>query len=77
MNRTASLPQSRKESQTFKRNIWFGTELPKAVEQALVLDAKNGNTFWADAIIREMEHIRVTFKILLDGVKAPIGHLAL
>ena len=44
------------------------------MEQALALDAKNGNTFWADAIAKEMENVRVGFKTLLDGVKAPIAH---
>ena len=33
-----------------KRSHKFGIELPKTVEQALVLDDKNGNTLWADAI---------------------------
>ena len=38
------------------------------------LDAKNGNTLWADGISKEMKNIRVAFKILMDGKAAPIGH---
>jgi len=38
-----------------------------------VLDNKNGNTLWADAIAKEMKDIRVAFKNLLDGQSAPIG----
>ena len=52
----------------------FGIELPKTVEQALALDAKNGNTLWADAISKEMENVRVAFKVLPDGKSVPIGH---
>ena len=44
------------------------------MEQALALDARNGNTFWADAISKEMENVRVAFEDLLDGMSAPIGH---
>jgi hypothetical protein len=38
------------------------------------IDKKNGNTFWADAIAKEMKDICVTFKILLDGHSVPIGY---
>ena len=44
------------------------------MEQDLALDAKNGNTFWADEIFEEMENVRVAFEILQDGKKVPIGH---
>jgi hypothetical protein len=57
-----------------KRTHKFGIELPKTVKEALELDKKNGNTFWADAIAKEMKDIRVAFKILLDGQSAPIGY---
>jgi hypothetical protein len=52
----------------------FDIELPKTVKEALELDKKNGNTFWADAIAKEMKDISVAFKILLDGQSAPIGY---
>jgi hypothetical protein len=38
------------------------------------LDKKNGNTFWADAIAKEMKDVCVAFKILFDGQSAPIGY---
>ena len=44
------------------------------MEQALVLDAKNGNTLWADAISKEMENVRVAFEVLPDGKSVPVGH---
>jgi hypothetical protein len=49
-----------------------GVELPKTINEALALDRKNGNTFWADAIAKEMKYVHVAFKILLDGQSAPI-----
>ena len=39
-----------------KRNYKFGIELPKTVEQALNVNAKNSNTFWTDT---ESENVRV------------------
>ncbi len=53
-----------------KRTHKFGIELPKTVNEALELDKKNGNTFWADTIAKEMKDIRVAFKFLLDGQSA-------
>ena len=35
-----------------KKSHNFGIELPKAMEQALALDATNGNTLWADAVAK-------------------------
>ena len=52
----------------------FCIKLPKTVEQAYVLDAKNGNTLWVDAISKEMDNVRVAFKVLLDEKSIPIGH---
>jgi hypothetical protein len=57
-----------------KRTHKFGIELPKTVKEALELNKKNGNTFWADAIGKEMKDVRIAFKILLDGQSAPIGY---
>ena len=57
-----------------KRTHKFGIELPKTVKEALELDKKNGNIFWAEAIAKEMRDVCVTFKILLDGQSVPIGY---
>ncbi len=52
----------------------FGTKLLKTIKEAFELDKKNGNTFWADAIAKEMKDVCVTFKILHDGQSVPIGY---
>jgi hypothetical protein len=57
-----------------KRTHKFGIELPKTVKEALELNKNNGNTFWADAIAKEMKDVCVAFKILLNGQSAPIGY---
>ncbi len=54
-----------------KRTHKFGIELPKTVNEALELDS---NTFWADAIAKEIKDICIAFKILLDGQSAPTGY---
>lgn len=40
------------------------------MEEVVVLHAKNGDTFETDAIAKEMEHVKMAFKILLEGNKA-------
>jgi hypothetical protein len=57
-----------------KRTHKFGIELPKTNNKALEIDKKNGNTFWSDAIAKEMKDVCITFKILLDGQSVPIGY---
>ncbi len=57
-----------------KRTHKFGIEVPKTVKEALALDRKNGNTLWADAIVKEMKEVRIAFNILPDGQSAPIGY---
>jgi hypothetical protein len=57
-----------------KKTHKFGIEVPKTNKDALDIDHRNGNTFWADAIAKEMKDVRVAFKLLLDGQSAPIGY---
>jgi hypothetical protein len=57
-----------------KRTHKFGIELPKTIKEALEIDKKNDNTFWADTITKEMNDVCIAFKILLDGQSVPIGY---
>jgi hypothetical protein len=57
-----------------KRNHKFGIEISTSVKNALELDKKNGNTYWAGAIATEMKNVRAAFKILPDGTSAPNGY---
>ena len=62
------------QSRYLKKSHKFGIELPMTVEQALTLDAKNDHTLWVDAISKEMENVRVAFKVLPDRKSVPIDH---
>ena len=64
-----SLVKSRARKTTHKHGI----ELPASVEDAYRLDEKNGNTFWRDAIKKEMHNVGVAFEILDEGESAPVG----
>ncbi len=57
-----------------KRTHKFGIEIPRTVKKALELDRQNGNTFWADAIAKEMTEVQKAFDILPDGKTAPVGY---
>ena len=65
----------RKQHTRYLKNCQkLGIELPKTVEHTQALDAKNGNTIWADAISKEMENVRMTFEVLPDGKPVPKHH---
>jgi len=51
----------------------YGVELPRDVDHARELDIKNGNSFWMDALDKEMYNVGVAFEILDEGQKAPKG----
>ena len=51
----------------------YGIEIPKDIEDAYRIDRENGNTFWRDAIKKEMHNVGVAFEILETGAKAPAG----
>jgi hypothetical protein len=40
-----------------KKTHKFGIEVPKTIKDALEIDRRNGNTFWADAIAKEMKDV--------------------
>ena len=64
----------RRSARYLKRTHKWGLEVPGTVDEALAIDKKNKNTFWADAIAKEMKNVRVAFKILENGEKVPIGY---
>jgi hypothetical protein len=51
----------------------WGLEVPQSVNDALAICKKNGNTFWADSIAKEMKNVRDAFKILEKCEKPPPG----
>ena len=57
-----------------KRTHKFGVELPKSVREAEKLDIANGNTYWQDAIAKEIKAVRIAFKILNGDEAIPPGY---
>ena len=51
----------------------YGIRVPRTVEDAYDIDRQNGNTYWSDAINKEMKNVRVAFEFN-DGDIVPIGH---
>jgi hypothetical protein len=52
-----------------KKNVKFGLEIPKTVEEALKIDRNTKTTYWQDAIEKELSNNRVTFQILAPAEK--------
>ena len=65
-NRIISLVKKR-IPRYLKQNHKFGIEVPTSVKDALEIDKKNDNTYWANAIATEMKNVRAAIKILPDG----------
>ena len=59
-----------------KARYKFGIEVPREVQDALLIDKENGNTLWMDALQKEKDMLFCfdTFKVLDKGEKAPMGY---
>ena len=57
-----------------KRKSQFGIQVPRTMAEAVKLDEANGNTLWQDAIAKEIDSVRVAFKKLRNGERAPVGY---
>ena len=51
----------------------YGVEIPTSVEHAKRIDERNRNTFWQDAIKKEMYNVSIAFEIVEDGQDPPPG----
>ena len=60
-----------KTNRKVRKNIKFGIKIPLTVEEAKELDKLNNNSFWEDAIKKELEKVRVAFELIDEG-EAPI-----
>jgi hypothetical protein len=50
------------KSKYWIRTHKFGIKIPKTVEEPRRFDEENGNTFWWDAILKEMKNVRPAFE---------------
>jgi hypothetical protein len=51
----------------------YGIEIPTSVKHAFEIDKRNGNTWWRDALAKEITEVGVAFEVLEEGAQAPIG----
>ena len=51
----------------------YGIEIPTCVKNAMEIDRSNNNTFWKDALAKEMTEVGVAFEVLEENMRAPIG----
>ena len=51
----------------------YGIEIPKYREEAFRFDKKNSNSFWSDALHKEMTNIGIYFEILDKDTPVPVG----
>jgi hypothetical protein len=51
----------------------YGKEIPTSIDHAHLIDKKNGNTLWGDAIKKEMTNVGVAFEILPTDGRPPPG----
>jgi hypothetical protein len=57
-----------------RREYKFGIKVPANIAEARALDLENGDDFWERSIEKEMKNVRVTFKIMDDGQRVPVGY---
>ena len=51
------------KSKYWLRTHKFGIRIPKSAQEAREIDAENGNTYWWDAILKEMKNVRPAFEV--------------
>jgi hypothetical protein len=54
-----------------KRTHKFGIQVPKTWDEAVKLDEGKGNTLWQEAIRKEMNNVRIAFKVLNEEEAIP------
>ena len=57
---------SKLKSKYWRTTHKYGIRIPKDVKEAMQLDEANGNTFWQDAIRKEMEKVCVAYSVNED-----------
>ena len=57
-----------------KNTHQFGIKIPRSVDETISFDEENGNTYWQDAMAKEMKNVKCAFEILDDGQSVLIGY---
>jgi hypothetical protein len=51
----------------------YGLEVPTSIEHVCLLDEKNGDKYWRDALSNEMKNVGIAFQVLGEGQHEPVG----
>jgi hypothetical protein len=57
-----------------RRDYKFGIKVPSNIAAAHALDLENGDDYWERSVEKEMKNVRVAFKVLDKGQRAPVGY---
>ena len=57
-----------------KKGPKYGIKVPETVAEDYRLDTENANTFWTDAITKEMKYVSIAFSMIEKGSKPPPGY---
>jgi len=58
---------------TAKKSMKFGIFIPNDIDHARKLDEENGNTFWEDAIQKEVANVKIAFQLLEHNEPVPVA----
>jgi hypothetical protein len=56
-----------------KKELKFGIQVPRSVDEALKLDKENDNDLWQKAIDKELKNVLIAFQLLEEGESLPVG----
>jgi hypothetical protein len=70
MMRKRDIILSKLKARIRKTTHKYGIEVPTSMEHAFVIDRKNGNSLWQDALALEMTKIGIAFDVLDEGILA-------
>ena len=65
---------SKIKSKYWDRTHKFGIRIPKSIDEAMKLDLENNNTYWRDAIKKEMTNAIVAFQPYYDDISKLVGY---
>ena len=65
---------SKIKSKYWEKTHKYGIRIPKSVQDALDIDAKNGNHVWRDALNMEMKNVRVAFEAYEGKIESLVGY---
>jgi hypothetical protein len=57
-----------------KKTHMFGIKIPHSLAECKQLDDENGDTQWMDAVKKEMDAVRVVFRVLPGNETVPPGY---